>query len=141
VAEAPRGPATTAQRTGRPRGTQAAPSTAARTTTAGIDTAWVAASGHSPAPSGTCPSAANSTPKPRPARIPSSNPARAGAGVRSSAGTLATHQIPGSATAMPSHTSSAGRSPPSSPASTGTTAAPTAETGATTLIRPVEKPR
>ncbi len=58
-----------------------------------------------------------------------------------SGGVLDTSQMPGTAAAIPIHTSNAGRSPPTAPATTGTSAAPTADTGATTLIRPEANPR
>ncbi len=41
---------------------------------------------------------------------------------------------------MPTQASRAGRSPRPTPTSSGTTAAPTADTGATTPIRPAAKP-
>ena len=42
---------------------------------------------------------------------------------------------------MPTQTSAEGRSPASTPTATGTRAAPTPETGATTPIRPEDSPR
>jgi len=42
---------------------------------------------------------------------------------------------------LPSQTTSEGRSPVAAPTTTGTSAAPTADTGATTPIRPRENPR
>ena len=56
-------------------------------------------------------------------------------------GSRLTSQMPGTAAAMPSHTSSAGRSPVATPTQTGRRAAPTAEIGATTPIRPAASPR
>ena len=117
-------------------------------TTAGTDSSWVRARGHSPAESGIWPSAANSTPKPRPASRPSTTPAAVAdrcpgswCAPSSGTGSRETSQIPGRATAMPTHASRAGRSPETTPTSSGTTAAPTADTGATTPIRPAAKPR
>ncbi|UUZ58888.1 hypothetical protein LP418_22950 [Nocardioides sp. B-3] len=56
-------------------------------------------------------------------------------------GSRLTSQMPGTAAAIPSQTSSSGRSPAATPTATGTIAAPTAETGATTPIRPAASPR
>ena len=78
-------------------------------------------------------------PKPRPASTPSRNPADV-ADVDAD-GSRATNQIAGNASAMPIQTTSPGRSPIRKPVTTGTNAAPTPETGATTPIRPVDRPR
>ena len=73
-----------------------------------------------------------------PARMPSVRP-----DPRSppSTGSRETSQMAGSASAMPTQTSSSGRSPVATPTMTGTTTAPTPETGATTPIRPDASPR
>ncbi len=42
---------------------------------------------------------------------------------------------------MPTHARTLGRSPTTNPIAVGSTAAPTAETGATTPMRPAAKPR
>jgi len=47
----------------------------------------------------------------------------------------------GNAAAMPTHTSALGRSPIETPTITGSRAAPTPDTGATTPIRPAARPR
>ena len=131
-----------AQPTARSRGTQSARSAVASRTTAGTDTSWVNASGTMPDSRGTWPMQANRSPNPSPASTPSSRPSRSGADSCSGVGgTEETSQIAGAASTMPSQTRPPGRSPPTTPKSTGTRAAPTAETGATTLIRPVAKPR
>jgi hypothetical protein len=49
--------------------------------------------------------------------------------------------VAGMARAIPNHAIVEGRSPRRTPTSVGTAAAVTAETGATTEIRPIEKPR
>ena len=49
--------------------------------------------------------------------------------------------MPGRATRTPSQASQVGRSPRATPTSTGSTAAPTADTGATSPIRPRASPR
>ena len=145
VAAAPRGPAKSASRTTRPLGLQGARSAIARSTTEGMLTAWQSVSGHQPAVSGIWPRAAKSSPKPRPASTPSTRPAatdsRFPGAPSGSSGVLETSQMPGRAATIPTQTMSDSRSPVIVPASTGTTAAPTAETGATTPIRPAEKPR
>ena len=56
-------------------------------------------------------------------------------------GSRLTSQMPGTAAAMPTHTSAEGRSPVDTATTTGRSAAPTAETGATTPIRPAANPR
>ena len=108
------------------------------TATASSATAWVTTVGHQPAPSGTWPIAANSRPKPAPASAPSTRPA---ARPSTPSGSWLTSQIPGTAAAIPTHTSAEGRSPVDTPTTTGRSAAPTAETGATTPIRPAANPR
>ena len=63
------------------------------------------------------------------------------AGAPAGAGSRETSQMPGRATSIPTHTSIVGRSPVATPSAAGRSAAPTAETGATTPIRPRAKPR
>ena len=78
--------------------------------------------------------AMNRTPNAAPAASPSVRPAEPFPRKVILPPLAATSAIAGSATIMPSTVSSPGRSPMASPATTGTTAAPTAETGPTTLI-------
>ena len=57
------------------------------------------------------------------------------------AGSRDTSQIAGSASTIPDHTIAAGRSPVARPTTTGTSTDPIADTGATTPIRPEDRPR
>ena len=120
------------------RGTQLTRSAVAVRATARRATAWATAVGHQPASSGTWPMAAKSSPKPAPARTPSTSPA---ASPPSRSGSRLTSQMPGTAATMPIHTSAEGRSPVLTATTTGSSAAPTADTGATTPIRPAANPR
>ena len=63
------------------------------------------------------------------------------AGAPAGAGSRETSQMPGRAISIPTHTSVVGRSPVATPRAAGRSAAPTAETGATTPIRPRANPR
>jgi hypothetical protein len=79
-------------------------------------------------------------PKPTPATTPSRTPEPA-SDEDAERGSRATSQMAGTAARMPSHTRVEGRSPVTRPTTMGTSAAPTADTGATTPIRPEESPR
>ena len=102
---------------------------------------WLKASGRKPASSGIWASAANKDAEAEAGQDTVDQPGTEGPRPRSSAGSEATSQIAGSATSMPAQTIAPGRSPVARPTTTGTRAAPTPETGATTPIRPEERPR
>ena len=109
-----------------------------------IAVTWLAVSGSRPASESIWARATKKAPNPTPARIPSSKPDAAAepcSGATAVPGSRATSQIAGIARAIPIQTSRAGRSPRTTPTMTGSTAAPTPETGATTPIRPEERPR
>ena len=88
---------------------------------------------------------ANPTPASRPSITPLSTGERgaraSSCGSPGASSPEETSQIPGTATTSPSSTSRPNRSPIATPNSTGSTAAPTPDSGATTLIRPAANPR
>ena len=142
MAVAPRTPLIAPKPAEGSRGTHAARSTVAITITTAPATSWLRASGRKPADSGIWARTAKRTPKPSPASTPSTAPEARGPPPSSSRrGSRATSQMPGRATTIPSQTRAEGRSPVATPTTTGTSVAPTPETGATTPIRPDERPR
>src|SRR5512132_3356914 len=98
--------------------------------------------GHRPEPLALSENRMNTMPKPMPEPAPSAsscNGVTAGAGSCSAPRPTITIAI--RASAMPTHASAEGRSPRRRPHTTGSTAPPTALTGATTLMRPTARPR
>jgi hypothetical protein len=139
VAAAPSTPDVPPQGSTLRRGRHSYRSAAATRIVTAAPNSWFAASGIRPASPDTCPSAMNSTPKPAPAAAPSTSAPRVLA--VDAVDSRETSQMPGRATRTPSHASHVGRSPRATPTRTGSTAAPTADTGATSPIRPRESPR
>ena len=119
-----------------------------------VEAPCVTAVAQRPAPSETWSRAAKRTPKPTPASSPSVSPEPAAvrgrvvarprrAPPRAGTGSLTreTSQMPGMPVRTASTTASGGQPLSATPTATGSRAAPTALTGATTLILPVLSPR